>query len=107
MLQYFGLYSVPFREIFHFEHCISGLIQCIDKNKVRREQIRKRVELQTGQKQRAFLGLFFDARKDKTEVIRKEGVRFHRRCVTEEHLSVISEPGSAYFWSYYTQRLFS
>ena len=40
-------------------------------------------------------------------VIRKDGVRFHRRCVTEEHLSLISEPGSAYFWSYYTQRLFS
>src|SRR6218665_3946804 len=25
MLQYFGLYSVPFREIFHFEHCSSPL----------------------------------------------------------------------------------
>src|SRR6218665_2960174 len=82
-------------------------IHCIDKNKVRRERIRKRVELQTGQKQRAFLGLFVDGRKAKTEVIRKEGVRFHRRCVTEEHLSLISDPGSAYFWSYYTQRSFS
>src|SRR6218665_651322 len=60
-------------------------IHCIDKNKVRRERIRKRVELQKGQKQRAF----FDGREEKTKVIRKEGVRFHRQCVTKEYLSLI------------------
>ena len=40
---------------------------------------------------KGFEGLYFDGRKDKTMIIRKEGTRFHRRSVIEEHLSLISD----------------
>ena len=43
-------------------------------------------------------GLYFDGRKDTTMVQVKEcDGKFHRKILTEEHISIISEPGSSYF----------
>lgn len=69
----------------------SDSFNVIHRTKVRQERIRKSVELKTCQKQNALLGLFFDEQKDKIKIIRKEG-----RYAMEEHLSLISEAGSAY-----------
>ena len=69
----------------------------IDKNKIRREREKMRTELQQ-EPNNNVPGLYFDGRKDKTIVQLKEtDGKFHRRTVVEEHVSIISEPGSSYF----------
>lgn len=68
----------------------------IDKNKVRRQRRKARTELQQSQTQNELRGLFFDGRKDQTLTNKKEGRTFYRKTVVEEHISLISEPGSSY-----------
>lgn len=67
----------------------------IDRMKVRRERERKRLDLQKV-KNKKILGLYFDGRKDKTMVNHKEGTKYYRQIITEEHISLIQEPGSKY-----------
>lgn len=40
--------------------------------------------------------LYFDGRKDQTLIIEKKNGVCHRKCVQEEHISMIAEPGSKY-----------
>lgn len=41
--------------------------------------------------------MYFDGRKDKTKVFEKVGDRNYTKFVTEEHITLISEPGGTYF----------
>ena len=68
----------------------------IDKNKVRRQRRKARIELQMSETKIELRGLFFDGRKDQTLTNRKEGRTFYRRTVVEKHISMISEPNSSY-----------
>lgn len=74
----------------------NNALSVIDKNKVRRQRRKARTRLQMSETQIELRGLFFDGRKDQTLTNRKEGRTFHRRTVVEEHISIISEPGSSY-----------
>ena len=67
----------------------------IDRMKVRREREKKRIDLQKV-KNKKLLGLYFDGRKDKTMVNHKEGTKYYRQIITEEHISLIQEPESKY-----------
>ncbi len=40
--------------------------------------------------------IYFDSRKDKTLIRIKEGERTARKTITEEHVVLLSEPGSKY-----------
>ena len=51
----------------------------------------------------AILGLYFDGRKDKkTKNVFEEDVKYHRRIVTEEQISVVSEPACGHFCHFKT-----
>jgi len=67
-----------------------GFTNCgpIDRSKIRRERKKFRESLQQNLSEK-HLGLYFDGRKDKT--FTSSG-----RSITEEHISVISEPNSKY-----------
>lgn len=69
----------------------------IDRSKVRRERCKKRGTL-CANVSNTITGLYFDGRKDSTITLIKEcDGKFHRKLTTEEHISIISEPGSIYF----------
>src|SRR6218665_1653138 len=76
--------------------CNDDLSNVIDQNKVRRERLKKRNELQDLNSVHYLHGLYFDGRKDKTLQNVKEGQKYYRRVVSEEHLSLVQEPGSIY-----------
>lgn len=40
--------------------------------------------------------IYFDGRKDKTLVSERKETRLHRKEISEEHVSILSEPGSHY-----------
>lgn len=71
----------------------------IDRSKVRRERKRTRNTLRSQLKQEeVFLqAIYFDGRKDNTLVQRLIGNKNHRTTVSEEHIVIVSEPGSKYF----------
>lgn len=73
----------------------------IDRSKIRRERSRTRQELtklDSDSSMTCFPGLYFDGRKDKTlKNVRDAARHGHRDRVTEEHVSIICEPGSSYF----------
>lgn len=71
----------------------------IDRSKIRRERKRARntIKEQHNFDNNPFFAIYFDGRKDKTLVQTKEGDTFHRKTITEEHIALISEPGSKYF----------
>jgi hypothetical protein len=71
-------------------------LKVIDPSKVRRERRKKRKQLQGKQSPKHVCGLYFDGRKDKTMMNIQEGGKYYRRTVTEEHYSLIQEPGSSY-----------
>lgn len=82
-----------------------GVIKCtdsskvIDRSKLRRERQKNRKYLQVKdlfQNDNAVSALYFDGRKDKTLVRHKEGSKYYRKTIVEEHISLISEPGSTY-----------
>ena len=71
--------------------------QVIDRSKVRRERHKKRGD-QATESNTIFCGLYFDGRKDRTIVQNKmDDGKFHRQTITEEHVSIVLEPGSSYF----------
>ena len=68
----------------------------IDRSKVRRERCKRRGAL-CAEASNTITGLYFDGRKDKTMTQIKEcDGKFHRKIITEEHISIIAEPGSTY-----------
>jgi len=69
----------------------------IDRSKIRRERTKTRKEFQK-KGTTVIPGLYFDGRKDKTiKQVVDANEKHHRKIVTEEYISIISEPGSAYF----------
>lgn len=69
--------------------------QVVDRSKLRRAREKQRTELKSSAMGCRFqnnFGLYFDGRKDKTLTM----VDSRRRTVTEEHISLIKEPGSEY-----------
>jgi hypothetical protein len=68
----------------------------IDRSKLRRERHKKRKKLQHEQTLDVLRGLYFDGRKDKTLEQFKQGTKYHRKTIVEEHLSLVQEPGSKY-----------
>ncbi|KAK0066937.1 hypothetical protein Bpfe_003672 [Biomphalaria pfeifferi] len=90
-----GIASAVFQDvgILH-ERDVSKVI---DRSKVRRERCKKRGTL-CASVSNTITGLYFDGRKDSTMTLIKEcDGKFHRKLITEEHISIISEPGSIYF----------
>jgi hypothetical protein len=79
-----------------------GLIQSqdtslvVDRSKLRRERNRIRDQIVKQSHVTSLRGLYFDGRKDQTLVIKKEGHKFHRHKVTEEHIALIQQPQSKY-----------
>jgi len=68
----------------------------VDRSKIRRARQAKRHSLQNGTKEAMVQSLYFDGRKDKTMTIEKNNDRFYRKVITQEHISMIEEPGSKY-----------
>src|SRR6218665_181042 len=73
----------------------------IDRSKIRRERRKNRKELQLNGDQfdhSGLEGIFFDGRKDHTftQVLGVDN-KYHRKTLTEEHISIVAEPGSSYF----------
>lgn len=71
----------------------------IDRSKVRRERKKMRLDLKEMESAKDLIiqGLYFDGRKDKTmTMVRPDGVNIKRKIITEEHISIIYEPGSGY-----------
>src|SRR6218665_1060314 len=73
----------------------------IDRSKIRRERRKNRKELQLNDDQldhSGIEGIFFYGRKDQTltQVIGVDN-KYHRKTLTEEHISIVAEPGSSYF----------
>lgn len=70
----------------------------IDKNKIRRERIKLRSELQSeiDFAKINLSSIFFDGRKDNTLVMIKNGPKRKKTFLKEEHISLIQEPFSKY-----------
>lgn len=68
----------------------------IDKNKIHRAVLKARKG--TSNEVEGFVpkSIYFDGRKDRTLINEKIGVRFHRKEILEEHISILAEPGSFY-----------
>lgn len=69
----------------------------VDRSKIRRERVKtrsylkKEIEEIPGEQ-----GIYFDGRKDRTLVMIKEGERIARKTITQEHIVIVTEPGSKY-----------
>ena len=59
-------------------------------------------DAEDGLKSEPVTGLFADGRKDKTLMLRFENDtgKYHKRVITEEHISVIQEPAGVYLTHY-------
>lgn len=68
----------------------------IDRSKIRRERKKVRKDLQCIDSNQPITAIYFDGRKDKTLVMTKTHNTSHRKTITEEHISIISEPDSKY-----------
>lgn len=69
----------------------------IDKSKIQRSRSTvRRSCVASNDDLKNIRGLYFDGRKDKTAAQVKEGAKFYRRTQTEEHISLVQEPGSMY-----------
>src|SRR6218665_986855 len=73
----------------------------IDRSKIRRERRKNHKELQLNGDQFDHSGIeviFFDGQKDQT-LTHVPGVddKYHRKTLTEEHISIVAEQGSSYF----------
>src|SRR6218665_3056184 len=73
----------------------------IDRSKIRRVRRKNRKELQPNGDQfdhSGIEGIFFDGRKDHTlkQVLGVDN-KYHIKTLTEEHISIVAEPGSSYF----------
>jgi len=67
----------------------------IDRMKIRRERHKKRQDLkiQTDMQPKS---LYFDGRKDQTFINQKTDDKYYRNKITEEHITLIREPGSRF-----------
>lgn len=77
----------------------NDVAQVIDRSKVRRERKKLRLDLQEEQlaKDLVVRALYFDGRKDKTiSMTTLDDGNSKLATITEEHISVINEPGSSY-----------
>lgn len=72
--------------------------QVIDRMKIRRQRKKQRTNSQVHLLKEGvpIRGLYFDGRKDKTIVQEIKGEKRYRRTITEEHISLVQEPGSNY-----------
>lgn len=69
----------------------------IDRSKIRRERKKVRHDLQSVIASKPLRAIYFDGRKDKTLVISSTTDNTsHRKTITEEHISILSEPDSEY-----------
>lgn len=68
----------------------------IDKSKVFRERLKYRRSI-TSTRTTEIIALYFDGRKDKTMVTENVRGKSVRTTITEEHISLVEEPGSTYF----------
>lgn len=68
----------------------------IDKNKIHRAVSKSRTQASKDIDKIIIKSIYFDGRKDKTLKINKIDSRYHRKEVLEEHISVLTEPGSIY-----------
>lgn len=68
----------------------------IDRSKIRRERKKVRKELNSIGCEKILTALYFDGRKDKTLVMTTHENTSRRKTITEEHISMISEPNSEY-----------
>lgn len=67
----------------------------IDRSKLRRSRNKAREELQS-ENITNVVGLFFDSKKDKTLYVKKDESYITRDTRTEEHVSLVAEPGGRY-----------
>lgn len=70
----------------------------IDRSKIRRERVKTRKNLKKKHEEEisCVYGIYFDGRKDRTLIMVKEGDTISRKTTTEEHIVLVSEPGSVY-----------
>lgn len=71
----------------------------IDRSKVRRERSKTRKIIQEDEKnhRHKIVAVFFDGRKDKTlKNIQTKDKKFHKKVVSEEHITLVEEPESVY-----------
>uniref|UniRef100_A0A6P7FUT2 Uncharacterized protein LOC114334377 n=1 Tax=Diabrotica virgifera virgifera TaxID=50390 RepID=A0A6P7FUT2_DIAVI len=71
----------------------------VDRSKIRRERAKARVELKIKDKEDSselLYGIYFDGRKDQTLVQTSEEGSLSKKTKTEEHIFIVSEPGSKY-----------
>ena len=70
----------------------------IDRNKIRRSKndIRKEVNAFAKNNASEIQSLYFDGRKDQTLINEKKGDSYHKKNIMEEHITLMSEPGSNY-----------
>jgi hypothetical protein len=75
--------------------------EIIDRNKVRRIRQSNRKKLRTGAHDTlTATAIYFDGRKDSTYIMDQTGEKHRRRKIVEEHISLVSEPGSEYIGHY-------
>ena len=74
----------------------------IDRSKVRRarSRVRKETSCKVGynkaSSETGVTSIFFDGRRDKTLTVVRKGVKRHISTATEEHITILEEPGSKY-----------
>ena len=69
----------------------------IDRNKIRRSKnIRKEVNAFVKNNASEIQSLYFDGRKDQTLINEKKEDSYHKKNIMEEHITLMSEPGSNY-----------
>ena len=70
----------------------------IDRSKLRRERVKYREEMRKndGLQVSCINGIYMDSRKDATQVVIKEGDKYHQKTVIEEHYVVVGQPGEFY-----------
>jgi hypothetical protein len=68
----------------------------VDRSKVRRERTKQRTTLQQEIRSNKLYSIYFDGRKDSTYVVETIEGTGHKKKITEEHISLIEEPGSKY-----------
>ena len=70
----------------------------VDRNKLIREKgkINKQLQKKINDNKVPTYAIYFDGRKDQTNVTVQKGMKFRNVTIVEEHISVLSEPGSNY-----------
>ncbi|KAK3925274.1 MAU2 chromatid cohesion factor-like protein [Frankliniella fusca] len=67
-----------------------------DRCKISRAEKSVGMKLQNTESISSLYGLYFDGRKDNIQTRVREGEKYYRRTVKEEHISLVAEPGSHY-----------